>query len=501
MIVSGGELVLADTTPTFARQTYWAPFGLNLTDYHASYAAIYKAQLWVYVLVRKRALGTARLPLKVYDRGSSDDSGRTSARDTPYAQLLRKPNPKHDPFFFWQWTSSTYDIYGEVLWVKLRDPKGKVRELWPLHPVNVYTRNEDGELWYYFFGGQSTVPQFAIPSADIVHFKGYNPDTTVRGMSALEPLRQTLVNEDAARRATSSFWRNGARPGVALVHQKTLSEPAADRLKARWDALTSGADNTGSSVVLEEGMEPKVMMLTAEEAQYIETRKLNREEVCAAYDVPPPVVHILDRATFSNITEQMRSMYRDTMAPHLGGFESTMDLQLRPEFESGGDLYAEFLMDEVMRGAFETRAEAYQKAINSGWMMPGEARALENMRPAEGADRLFVNATLIPIDEVSQHVSPNLPAHDPEVPIDPAVDVPPPAPEDSPPKGRLSAGEARRVVDRASRCGSLDDVQPKALTAGMNGSGRLVLALLEQCKAAGDDVATFCALMWALAKE
>ena len=60
-------------------------------------------------------------------------------------------------------------------------------------------------------------------------------------------------------------------------------------------------------------MTPHKLELTAEEAQYIETRKLNREEVCAAYDVPPPVVHILDRATFSNITEQMRSMYRDTM--------------------------------------------------------------------------------------------------------------------------------------------------------------------------------------------
>jgi phage portal protein BeeE len=70
------------------------------------------------------------------------------------------------------------------------------------------------------------------------------------------------------------------------------------------------------------------MTLTAEEAQYIETRKLNREEVCAAYDVPPPVVHILDRATFSNITEQMRSMYRDTMAPRLNGFEA-IELDLR----------------------------------------------------------------------------------------------------------------------------------------------------------------------------
>jgi phage portal protein BeeE len=78
--------------------------------------------------------------------------------------------------------------------------------------------------------------------------------------------------------------------------------------------------------------------------------------VCAVYDVPPPVVHILDRATFSNITEQMRSMYRDTMAPRLGLYESVLDSQLRPDFDPRGDLYAEFLMDEVLRGSFEQRA-------------------------------------------------------------------------------------------------------------------------------------------------
>jgi HK97 family phage portal protein len=103
-------------------------------------------------------------------------------------------------------------------------------------------------------------------------------------------------------------------------------------------------------------MTPQKLSLSAEEAQYIETRKLNREEVCAVYDVPPPVVHILDRATFSNITEQMRSMYRDTMAPRLGLYESVLDTQLRPDFDPRGDLYAEFLMDEVLRGSFEQRA-------------------------------------------------------------------------------------------------------------------------------------------------
>ena len=81
--------------------------------------------------------------------------------------------------------------------------------------------------------------------------------------------------------------------------------------------------------MLEEGMKAEKVELTAEESQYIETRKLNREEVCAAYDIPPPVVHILDRATFSNITENLRSVYRDTQAPRLNMFESVLENDLR----------------------------------------------------------------------------------------------------------------------------------------------------------------------------
>jgi hypothetical protein len=101
--------------------------------------------------------------------------------------------------------------------------------------------------------------------------------------------------------------------------------------------------------------------------------------VCAVYDVPPPVVHILDRATFSNITEQMRSMYRDTMAPRLGLYESVLDTQLRPDFDPRGDLYAEFLMDEVLRGSFEQRAAAYETMTRIGGMTPAEVRKAENL--------------------------------------------------------------------------------------------------------------------------
>lgn len=474
MLRSGGELVLSDTNPSLsARTSYWTPSGISLTDQFLPYAAVYRSQVWVYTVVNKLATGTARLPLKVYERVGE---GRQEARDDAFARLLRNPNPRHDAKFFWLWTASTFFVYGEALWLKIRPaPDRPPMELWPLHPANVDARTEDGELFYYF--GHSA--RLRIPARDVVHFKTYNPDSTTRGLSPIEPLRQTILNEDSSRRASSAFWRNSARPSVALKHKGKLSPEAAARLAANWNGIHAGVDNHAKTAILEEGMEPEVISLSAEEAQYVETQKLTREETCAAYDTSPLVVHILDRATFSNVTEQLRSHYRDTMAPKLDGFESTLDAQLRPDFHAADTHYAEFLMDEVLRGTFEERAEQVQSAINSGQLTPNEGRRLDNRKPLPGGDRLYINSALVPIENAGTRPP-----------------TTPPAPAKS-----LTQAEAKTVTDRLARRSSLAEVDVKALTAGLNGKAEVVADALAESLTVGDSPAALCVRVWSLVKE
>lgn len=462
-VSSGGQTlpVLGDPGQFSLNTLHYGSAGLQLQGVRADYAEIYQTQVWVYILINKLAMATARLPMKVYQRGVQ---GRLDVPDHPMAQLLMRPNNRHDSYWLWNWTVTTLNIFGEAAWYKVRDKNGQVNELLPLHPNLYVVRNlTPAKVEFQILQR----PGVAFAQEDVVHFRYHNPGLgqLERGMSPLDPLRQTISNEDSARRASAAFWSNGARPSFILKHPGQMKQDAASRIRADWERLHKGSDSFGRTAVLEEGMDAQQLTMSAEDAQYIDTRKINREEVCAAFDVPPPVVHILERATFSNITEQMRSMYRDTMAPKLKMLETTVDSQLRPDF--GDDVYGEFLMDEVLRGDFEQRVAAYQSSINAGWMEPAEVREKENLEPVEGSQRLFINQAMIAI------------GGEDVVPVDPLnpVVVPlPGVPEVVP------AEAVRSIMGKLSRLTSVYEILTDDITEGLNGSAPLVIREIEAAK-------------------
>lgn len=400
MLLSDGRVLpdslFAETTPILTNGYFYAKDGLDLTRLHATYGQLYRNQVWVQAVVDKIASSASRLTLKTWD--ISSETGKKSADDTAYGRLIASPSTSMDPVAFWRWVHSTYEVYGEAFLIKVRhEPGAAPSTLLPMHPSRtIVKRTDTGDLEYIFTLGVASAGIFKAAASEVIPFRRYNPDTQLRGMSRLEGLRMTLTNEDASRRAQASFWEKGARPSVFLKATKTMSPEAQAKLQRQFSNLNSGPDNAGRVAVLEDGTEAQIVQLSMEEMQYIDSRKLNREEVCGAYDVPPPVVHILDRATFSNITEQMRSMYRDTMMPRLLDIESVLDFHLRPEFDTTGTLKASYLLDDVLRGDFEQRADATVKLVNAGIMKPGEGRQLFDLTDAgEIADKLYANAALV----------------------------------------------------------------------------------------------------------
>lgn len=461
---------LAETTPLTATGYFYGKDGLFLERAFATYSALYKTQPWVATVVDKISNGIARLSLNVWDE--SGDS-RTLDETSAYAKLLSQPNSELDTYAFWRWVVSTYEIYGEAFLLKQRDDTGRVIQLLPMHPSRTQIkRSHDGSEWpgakpgdllYIFTTGVASAGLVNALGTDVIPFQRYNPDGLMRGWSRLEPLRSTLMNEDSARRAMAAFWSNMGRPSVILESVKALKTEGRNRLAESFSLSHAGSDNVGKALVLEDGVTAKAMQLTAEEMSYIESRKLNRGEVCAVYDIPPPSVHILDDATYSNISEQMRSLYRDSMAPRIVELEQILDAHLRPEFgRTAGAKKALFGVDEVLRGDIETRATTAVQLVTNGIAKPDELRPWFSLDEVGGvANKLYANSAMAPLGQKPPTPvvkPPEAPAPDDKPGLVP-TDV---APKDDVPD--TGNKHYRAIMGRLGRGKSIDDIRKDLLS-------------------------------------
>jgi hypothetical protein len=228
---------------------------------------------------------------------------------------------------------------------------------------------------------------------EIVHFRGYNSESSISGLSPLETLRRILAEEHAAGDYRENFWQNAARMNGVITRPKDApawSDNARQRFKKEFEALYSGSANSGKTAILEEGMDWKAISFNPKDSEYLTGRKLTREECARAYHIPPPLVGILDHATYSNIESQHKSLYTDVLGPWLAMIEDDIKLQLLPDFEDSDDIYIEFNIQEKMQGDFETQTRSLQSATGAPWMTVNEARSIMNLPVIEGADDLVV---------------------------------------------------------------------------------------------------------------
>lgn len=353
--------------------------------YYYDYATLYRVQPNVRVCVDFLARNIAQLGLHVFRRLADGD--RQRLRDHPLAQLIEQPLPaeyKVTRYRLIESIMSDLGIYYNAYLLKIRDGR-RVVGLLRIPPDIVTVSGYLTPQSYTINFGTKTI-EFA-PS-EIIHFRGYNADSAVAGLSPLETLRRVLAEEAAAGDYRESFWRNAARPGGIIERPATApgwSETARRRFKEEFEQLYSGSLSSGRTIVLEEGMTWKNVAFNPQEAEYLGGRKLTREECARAYHIPLPMVGILDHATFSNIREQHKNLYQDCLGPWLAMLEQDFELQLLPDFENTENVYLEFNIQEKLAGAFEEQVQALQAAVGRPWMTADEARQRLNL-PSLGGD-------------------------------------------------------------------------------------------------------------------
>ncbi len=349
----------------------------------------------VYACVRILAETIASLPLNVY---RYTDKGKEKALDHQLYNLLHdEPNPEMTSFVFRETLMSHLLLWGNAYAQIIRDGRGNVLALYPLLPDRItLDRSLNGELFYEY--RQDTGYAILRPE-DVLHIPGLGFDGLV-GYSPIAMAKNAIGMAIATEEYGAKFFANGANPGGVLEHPGVVKDPA--RIRESWNAVYQGSGNAHRIAVLEEGMKFQSIGIPPEQAQFLETRKFQTEEICRIFRVPPHLVANLDKATFSNIENQSISFVVHTIRPWLVRLEQGMNRALLKSSEKG-QYFVGFVVDGLLRGDYASRMQGYAVGIQNGFFSPNDVRAFENMNAIEHGDIYAMNGNMLKLEDVGAY--------------------------------------------------------------------------------------------------
>lgn len=336
----------------------------------------------VYACIRLRTSAVANLPLDIKRR--VDDHTRENASDHPLWTIMkRKPNGWQTPSQFKRMLEAHLLLRGNAyaLIVRSRD---RVIQLLPLDPDRmVVSQNDDLSLKYEY--AHRNGAKRMLKQADVFHLVGLTLDG-VHGVSAITYARETIGLSLSMESHGAATFKNGARPSNVLIHPGKLGNEGREFLSASLDDYRSGGKSEGKTLVLEEGMDVKNISMTAEDAQWIESRKFSRTDIAMFFGVPPHMIGDTEKSTSwgTGIEQQSIGFVTYTLEESLTTWEETISRDLIADGEP--EIYARFNRKALVRGDIKTRQQFYVSMLQWGVFSPNQVLELEDMNPREGGD-------------------------------------------------------------------------------------------------------------------
>ena len=356
----------------------------------------------VYSCVRILAEAIAGLPLHVYRY--KDGGGKEKALDHPLYRLLHdEPNPEMTSFVFRETLMTHLLLWGNAFAQVVRNGLGEIIGLYPLQPNRMSVgRDLDTKALYYEYQTSWDEPAgeyktIRLTPADVLHIPGLGFDGLV-GYSPIAMARNAIGLAQATEDYGASFFANGAAPGGVLEHPGTIKDPS--RVRESWQATFGGAKNGNKVAVLEEGMKYTPISVSPEQAQFLETRKFQLNEIARIFRVPPHMIGDLEKSSFSNIEQQSLEFVKYTLDPWVIRWEQAITKTLLSAREKQ-QLFVKFNVEGLLRGDYQSRMEGYAVARQNGWMSANDIRELENLdriEAADGGDLYLVNGNMLPLD-------------------------------------------------------------------------------------------------------
>lgn len=353
----------------------------------------------VYACVRILAEAIASLPLHIYEY--QDDGGKKLVHDHPLYFLLHdEPNPEMTSFVFRETLMSHLLIWGNAYAQIIRDGAGRVLGLYPLLPDKMDVQRDDrGNLYYVYSRSSDENPTFKeygdiiLKAEDVLHIPGLGFDGLI-GYSPIAMAKNAVGMTLACEEYGASFFANGANPGGVLEHPGVLKDPS--KVRESWNSVYRGVGNAHKIAVLEEGMKYQQIGIPPEEAQFLETRKFQINEIARLYRIPPHMVGDLEKSSFSNIEQQSLEFVKYTLDPWVIRWEQSLQKALLLPDEKS-KYFIKMNVDGLLRGDYQSRMNGYAVGRQNGWFSANDIREMENMNPIpdeEGGNLYLINGAM-----------------------------------------------------------------------------------------------------------
>ncbi|MBQ2727019.1 MAG: phage portal protein, partial [Clostridia bacterium] len=314
----------------------------------------------VYSCVRILAEAVAGLPLHLYRY--TDEGGKMKAIDHPLYRLLHdEPNPEMSSFVFRETLMTHLLLWGNAYAQIIRNGKNEIIALYPLMPNKMTVERDNvGGLFYRYYRGQDE-PHWdndntvILRPTDVLHIPGLGFDGLV-GYSPIAMAKNAIGMAIACEEYGAKFFANGAAPGGVLEHPGTIKDPA--RVRESWQSTFGGSGNANKIAVLEEGMKYTPIGIAPEQAQFLETRKFQINEIARIFRVPPHMVGDLEKSSFSNIEQQSLEFVKYTLDPWVIRWEQSIQRSLLSN-EEKAQYFAKFNLEGLLRGDYQSRMQGY----------------------------------------------------------------------------------------------------------------------------------------------
>lgn len=351
--------------------------GVNVTpDTALTFSAVFAAH-------KILAESTAMLPLFLLKR--LKPRGKEHATTHPLYNVLHDAaNPEMDSYLVRETMTAHLVGWGRAHAKIDYDENGQVKYLWPIHPSRV-TQKRNAQLELVFDVSMPDGQKKTYPYWQMMFLRGLSPD----GINVYTPVKlakQGIGLALAAEGFGSTLFANGATPNGILTTDQRLSDKGYRRMQDDWRARHGGVSNANNTAILEEGLKWQSTSLPSDDAQFLQTRVFQVEEIARWYRIPNMMLNMSGaNSTYASVEAYGLQFVIYTLYPWLVRWEKGISTQLLLERERS-KYFAEHLMTAILRGDTQSRYAAYAQGRQWGWLSINDIRELENMNPIEGGD-------------------------------------------------------------------------------------------------------------------